>query len=151
MVETRTYVSTPDPQLGTFLTPINNTPAIELFIKWLPINRPSISPLARGLEVGMAHGYWLVGPFTLLGPLRTQVAGPVAGLLASSAIILLMTIALSIYAYARPDGDNPVGTDIDWSNFASGFLIGGVGGAIVAYLLIENSDLITGLAQGLAG
>lgn len=152
----RAYVSVPDgdPQIGSFLTPINNTPAIQFFINWLPINRPGVASVFRGLEIGMAHGYWLVGPFAKLGPLRSEPVALVVGLLAACAIVLLMTIALSIYGYVTPLTDTTVGDSQGWSEFAAGFLIGGVGGAVVAYLLLVNSDLITSgfnvALQGLA-
>lgn len=140
----RVYVSAPDgdPQIGNFATPINNTPAIKVFLDWLPISRPNLAPIARGLEIGMAHGYWLVGPFTKLGPLRAEAVGPVIGLLGASAIVLLMTMALSIYGYVTPLQSTPVGDSKGWSEFASGFLIGGIGGAVVAYLLLANSELV---------
>ncbi len=136
------YISAPDPQVSDLLTPINNTPAIKLFIDWLPINRPGVAPISRGLEIGMAHGYWLVGPFSTLGPLRDESVGQVVGLLGASAVILLMTIALSIYGYVTVLKDTPVGDSEGWSEFSAGFLIGGVGGAVVAYLLMTNADLI---------
>ncbi len=140
----RVYVSAPDgdPQIGSFSTPINNTPAIQVFIDWLPITRPNLAPIARGLEIGMAHGYWLVGPFSLLGPNRAESVGSVIGLLGAAAIVLLMTIALSIYGYVTPLKNTPVGDSRGWSEFASGFLIGGIGGAVVAYLLLANADLV---------
>lgn len=136
------YISAPDPQVSDLFTPINNTPAIKLFLDWLPINRPGVAPISRGLEIGMAHGYWLVGPFSLLGPLRDEAIGQVVGLLGGSAVILLMTIALSIYGYATDMTDTPIGDSKGWSEFSAGFLIGGIGGAVVAYLLLSNADLI---------
>jgi photosystem I subunit 11 len=140
----RIYVSAPDgdPQIGNFLTPINNSPFITAFIKWLPINRPGISSIARGLEVGMAHGYWLVGPFAMTGPLRSEPVSTLVGLLGASTIVLLMTMALNIYGYVTPGTETPVGDSKGWSEFSSGFLIGGIGGAIVAYLLLVNLDLV---------
>lgn len=139
----RVYVTADgDPQIGNFLTPINNSPAVSLFIQWLPINRPGVAAISRGLEIGMAHGYWLVGPFTMLGPLRAEAFGSVVGLLGACGVVLLMTIALSIYGYATPGVDTPVGDSKGWSEFSAGFLIGGIGGAIVAYLLLANSELV---------
>ncbi len=141
----REYVSAQegDPQIGGLFTPVNNTPALQLFIDWLPINRPGVASITRGLEVGMAHGYWLVGPFTQLGPLRNEPVGLVVGLLGASAIVLLMTMALQIYGYVTPSTETPVGDSKGWSEFAAGFLIGGIGGAVVAYLLLVNVDLVT--------
>ncbi|NJK63691.1 MAG: photosystem I reaction center protein subunit XI, partial [Synechococcaceae cyanobacterium SM2_3_1] len=54
----------------------------------------------------------------------------------------LMTMALQIYGYVTELKDTPVGDSEGWSAFAGGFLIGGVGGAVVAYLLLANSELV---------
>jgi photosystem I subunit 11 len=143
MTQAKVYITADgDPQIGNFLTPINNSPAIKFFIDWLPINRPGLGPISRGLEIGMAHGYWLVGPFTQLGPLRSEPVGTVVGLLGACSIVLLMTMALSIYGYVTPLKETAVGDAKGWSEFAAGFLIGGVGGAVVAYLLLVNADLV---------
>jgi len=143
MTQAKVYITADgDPQIGNFLTPVNNSPAIKFFIDWLPINRPGLGPISRGLEIGMAHGYWLVGPFTQLGPLRSEPVGTVVGLLGACSIVLLMTMALSIYGYVTPLKETPVGDAKGWSEFAAGFLIGGVGGAVVAYLLLVNADLV---------
>lgn len=129
MTQAKVYITADgDPQIGNFLTPINNSPAIKFFIDWLPINRPGLGPISRGLEIGMAHGYWLVGPFTQLGPLRSEPVGTVVGLLGACSIVLLMTMALSIYGYVTPLKETAVGDAKGWSEFAAGFLIGGVGG-----------------------
>jgi len=143
MTQAKVYITADgDPQIGNFLTPVNNSPAIKFFIDWLPINRPGLGPISRGLEIGMAHGYWLVGPFTQLGPLRSEPVGTVVGLLGACSIVLLMTMALSIYGYVTPLKETAVGDAKGWSEFAAGFLIGGVGGAVVAYLLLVNADLV---------
>lgn len=82
------YVYTPDPQEGTLLTPINNSQAVRWFIDNLPINRQGMDEFTRGLEIGLAHGYWLLGPFALLGPLRNTELGLVAGLLSAISLVL---------------------------------------------------------------
>ncbi|GAB4215573.1 MAG: photosystem I reaction center subunit XI [Synechococcales cyanobacterium] len=143
MTQAKVYITADgDPQVGNFLTPINNSPSIKFFIDWLPINRPGLGAISRGLEIGMAHGYWLVGPFTKLGPLRAEPVGTVVGLLGACGVVLLMTMALSIYGYVTPLTDTPVGDSKGWSEFSAGFLIGGIGGAVVAYLLLVNADLV---------
>lgn len=146
MAQSKSFVSAPsgDPQIGNLMTPINNSSPVKFFIDWLPYKRPGMSPLLRGLEIGMAHGYWLVGPFAILGPLRNEPIGLLAGFLSACGIVLLMTMALSIYSYVTDD-DTFLGSKENWSNFAAGFLVGGFGGAITAYLLIENSDVIATL------
>lgn len=40
--------------------------AILLFLQNLPIYRRDISPGFRGLEIGLAHGYFLMGPLSLM-------------------------------------------------------------------------------------
>lgn len=64
---------------------IDNSSDVTLnFLKYLP-NRLGITPLSRGLEIGMAHGYWLIGPFATLGSigsLRDANVGNLVGLLA---------------------------------------------------------------------
>ncbi|MFS8861107.1 photosystem I reaction center protein subunit XI [Synechococcus sp. B60.1] len=141
----RGYIAVPegDPQIGDFWTPINHAPAVRLFLDWLPINRPRVSPVWRGLEIGMAHGYWLVGPFAKLGPLRGEPIGLLSGFLGACGLILIMTAALSLYGTVSPQRNNgPVQGSQSWSELAAGFLIGGMGGAIVAYLLLLNGDLL---------
>jgi photosystem I subunit 11 len=41
-----------------------------------------------------------------------------------------------------------LGTKEGWGEFASGFLIGGCGGAFFAYLLYLNLDTVTSLIKG---
>ncbi|PSO67057.1 MAG: chlorophyll a/b binding light-harvesting protein [Cyanobacteria bacterium QS_1_48_34] len=145
-------------ETGNLSTPINASDFTLNFLKYLPIYRPGLSPFSRGLEIGMAHGYFLVGPFTKLGPLRDSEAANLAGLIAASGLIVILTICLSIYGTvsfkkelqtsARPNLTTAVPSVPDslkssegWSQFSSAFLVGGVGGAIFAYLLLNNLNL----------
>jgi photosystem I subunit 11 len=144
-----------DPQIGNFETPINSSPLVKWYINNLPAYRLGITPFRRGLEVGMAHGYWIFGPFAKLGPLRNAPNANLAGLLATIALVVLLTGALSLYANSNPPkalGSVTVTNPPDafqsnegWNNFASAFLIGGIGGAVVAYFLTSNIALIQGL------
>ncbi|NDW60170.1 hypothetical protein G0P98_27340, partial [Yangia sp. PrR004] len=59
-----------DPFIGSLETPITSSPLIAWYLSNLPAYRTAVSPLLRGIEVGLAHGYLLVGPFALTGPLR---------------------------------------------------------------------------------
>lgn len=137
-----------DPQIGNLATPINASGFTEAFINNLPAYRKGLSPFRRGLEIGMAHGYWLIGPFAKLGPLRDTDVANLAGLLATVGLIVILTIALSLYASSNPPAPvttitNPHPSDSltnqeGWNEFGSGFLIGGIGGAGFAYLLISN-------------
>lgn len=144
-----------DPQNGNLATPINDSGIVKAFINNLPAYRQGLAPFRRGLEIGMAHGYWLIGPFAKLGPLRDTDVANLAGLMASVGLIVILTAALSIYAGSLP----PAPTDTvaverkpqmfdsaeGWNEFAGGFLIGGVGGAGFAYFVLANISLIKGL------
>jgi hypothetical protein len=49
-----------DPTVGNLATPVNSSYFTKAFINALPAYRPSLSPNRRGLEVGMAHGFFLL-------------------------------------------------------------------------------------------
>ncbi|HLP88514.1 MAG TPA: photosystem I reaction center protein subunit XI [Nostocaceae cyanobacterium] len=145
-----------DPQQGNLETPINSSPLVKWFINNLPAYRPGLTPFRRGLEVGMAHGYFIFGPFAKLGPLRDAANANLAGLLASIGLVVILTAALSLYANSNPHKalasvtvtNPPVDaftSKENWNNFASAFLIGGIGGAVTAYFLTTNLGLIQGL------
>jgi len=154
-VSRTTMVYSDDMQSANVLTPINNAPFVRFFIDNLPIKRQGLDPLFRGLEVGMAHGYWMFGPFTLLGPLRLTANRPpdflqlqvAAALVSTIALVMVCTLALSLYATVGPDDDTNFGGE-GWSRFAGGWLIGGVGGALFAALLFLLSPLISTLILG---
>ena len=137
-----------DPQNGNLATPINSSGFTRAFINNLPAYRRGLSPIRRGLEVGLAHGYWLVGPFVTFNPLRYTDVGPLAGLFSAIGLILISTLAISLYAASNPPKPvttittpNPpqsLATEEGWNEYATGFFLGGVGGAIVAYTLLVN-------------
>jgi photosystem I subunit XI len=101
----------------------------------------------------MAHGYLLIGPFTLLGPLRSAEQAHLAGLLGTVGLVVILTICLSIYASTNPAPPLASVTvpkppaDLNdqkgWNEFTSGFLIGGVGGAAFGYLLLANVPVLS--------
>jgi photosystem II CP43 chlorophyll apoprotein len=148
-------------QMSNQITAVNSSDLTLKFLKYLPIYRPGISPMWRGLEIGMAHGYWLVGPFATLGSLgllRNFNVGSLVGLFAAGGLILVLTIGFSVYGtttYERQQEIYPRPTSIAtvprvpqtlnsterWNQFTEGFLIGGIGGAIFAYLLLTNIAL----------
>jgi photosystem I subunit 11 len=145
-----------DPQQGNLETPVNASPLVKWFINNLPAYRPGLTPFRRGLEVGMAHGYFIFGPFAKLGPLRDASNANLAGLLGSIGLVVILTAALSLYANSNPQKalasvtvpNPPVDaftSKESWNNFASAFLIGGIGGAVTAYFLTSNLALIQGL------
>ncbi|HBE20034.1 MAG TPA: photosystem I reaction center protein subunit XI [Cyanobacteria bacterium UBA11149] len=141
-----------DPLVGDLATPVNSSPFVKAFINNLPAYRAGLSVYRRGLEVGMAHGYFLYGPFAVLGPLRMTDYGTTAGLLASVGLVTILTIALSLHGAARkgnpsacatvPVAPAEFGTKEGWAEFASGFFVGGCSGAFFAYLLCLTPHVV---------
>ncbi|MGC8714682.1 MAG: chlorophyll a/b binding light-harvesting protein [Leptodesmis sp.] len=135
-----------DPAQGNLATPINSSDVVLNWVKALPIYRKGRSPVGRGLEIGMAHGYLLLGPFFKLGPLRNSDNALLAGAFSAGGLVLILTACLSIYGAAVCQGNQkPIGelpdnlqTIRDWSLFSSSFLIGGLGGVIFAsFIMLE--------------
>jgi photosystem I subunit 11 len=141
-----------DPFTGHLSTPISDSAFTRAFIGNLPAYRKGLSPLLRGLEIGMAHGYFLVGPWTILGPLRDSGEAAVGGLISAVALILIATACLSIYGLATFQGDkkssDSLQTSEGWSQFTGGFFVGATGGAFVAYLLIANFPIVDKIFTG---
>ncbi|NEO26835.1 MAG: chlorophyll a/b binding light-harvesting protein [Kamptonema sp. SIO4C4] len=149
------------------LSPSVNAADVTLkFLQNLPLYRRGVSPFFRGLEIGMAHGYWLVGPFVVLSPLRDTEAANLSGLMSASSLIVVIAIALSVYGSNSsskrwettprptftatiPNVPATVQTAEGWSQFASSFLIGGIGGATLAYLLLNNVEALRLIGEGL--
>ncbi|KZR86300.1 photosystem I reaction centre subunit XI [Synechococcus sp. BIOS-E4-1] len=143
-----------DPTVGNLATPVNSNYFTKAFLNALPIYRPSLSPNRRGLEIGMTHGYLLYGPFAVCGPLRNSDYASTAGLLASIGLVSILTVCLSIYGTAgngpkvQPADatiNNPPSdlfTKEGWSEFASGFWLGGCGGAAFAWFLVSATPLL---------
>lgn len=148
-----------DIQNGNLATPINASPLVRTYINALPAYREGLSPLRRGLEVGLAHGYWIIGPFAKLGPLRDTDLANLAGLLSAVGLIIISTLSISLYGASKPPAPmttittpNPpeeLKTGHGWNEYASGFLVGGVGGAAFAYFLLTNFALFKNFTSGL--
>jgi photosystem I subunit 11 len=149
-----------DPFIGNLETPINSSPIARAYINNLPAYRRNVAPLVRGIEIGLAHGFFLLGPETLLGPLRETDVAFVGGLLTAIAIILVATVGMSIYGIVsfrtgnefevqNPDTPSELKTAEGWSQLTGGFFIGGMGGAFVAYLLLANFDIIDSILRGI--
>lgn len=144
---TEAITSGGDCQVGNLATPLNSSSFSLAFIRNLPAYREGLSANRRGLEIGMAHGYFIYGPLTLLGPLRDSNYAAVAGVIGTVAFVTILTIALSLHGSVRkgdaiatvttPNPPASYGTKEGWSEFASGFFLGGCGGAIFAFLLCE--------------
>lgn len=137
-----------DFQQGNLATPVNTSKITRTWIKNLPIYRTGLLPITRGLEIGMAHGYLLLGPFLKLGPLRNSDVALWGGVGGASGLVIILSVCLFLYGFAvfqgrrKPRGILPANlqTYKDWSLFTSGFLIGGLGGVLFASFILQEID-----------
>lgn len=133
-----------DPQIGNLLTPINGSKWAKNWLRRLPAYRSGLAASRRGVEIGMAHGYFIYGPFAVLGPMRQSPLNHWAGLLSAAGLVAILTLALTLYGRVRgletlakvtaPPIPNDLCSAAGWSAFSSSFLVGGLGGAFVAFL-----------------
>ena len=140
-----------DPFVGHLSTPITTSATTKAFLGNLPAYRSGLSPLLRGLEVGMAHGYLLVGPFDKLGPLRNSEIALLSGFLSAvGLIIIILTLCLTIYGKVSFQetttktkllSNKDLLSEDGWAQFTSGFLVGAFGGVGFAYLTLLNLAL----------
>ncbi len=151
-----------DPFLGNLSTPINDSPLAKAFIRNLPAYRPGLTPFMRGLEIGMAHGYFLIGPEIVVGPLRETAHGAnLSGLITAIYIAVLACLGISLFALTTFQGnprgaynhysqDNlrPLRSKEDWFQLNGGVFLGSMGGAIFAYLLLENFSELDAILRG---
>ena len=72
------------------------------FLSNLPAYRTGVSPLLRGVEIGLTHGFFVAGPFIKLGPLRATEAAEVSGSLSAAGLVLILTACLSSARPAPP-------------------------------------------------
>jgi len=89
----------------------------------------------------MAHGYFLIGPFYILGPLRNSENALLIGMFSALGLILILTLGLTTYGLASFQDDGKLEgleSSKGWREFTSGFFIGAFGGDIVAYILRAN-------------
>jgi photosystem I subunit XI len=140
-----------DPQGSNLATPINSSKLVQKLINNLPAYRQGLSPLRRGIEVGLAHGYWILGPFFEFNPLRFTDQGAIAALLSTISLIVISSLSIVLYAASNPPKPITTGTFSNppdafnnvkgWNTYATGFLLGGLSGAIFAFLIVTNFDV----------
>ena len=135
-----------DPFVGHLATPITSSAVTRALLKNLPAYRFGLTPLLRGLEIGLAHGYFLIGPFAKLGPLRNSDIALLAGFLSTIGLILILTLGLTIYGAAvfKPEkesleaGENDLQTRKAWDQFKGGFFVGACGSAGFALICLSS-------------
>ena len=131
-----------DPFVGHLATPITSSAVTRALLKNLPAYRFGLTPLLRGLEIGLAHGYFLIGPFAKLGPLRNSDIA----FFSTIGLILILTLGLTIYGVATfktekeaPEaGENDLQTRKGWDQFKGGFFVGACGSAGFALICLSS-------------
>ncbi len=145
-IQARSQAGGFDMRRGIFVPNAGNNELSLVFLANLPVYRRGLSPLWRGLEIGMAHGYFLVGPFVTFSPISDTDTALAGALLAAIAIVGVIALVLgACYSGTRFYWlqDLP-----EWSQFRASFLVGGVGGAWVAYFLLQHFDTIDAIFRG---
>jgi photosystem II CP43 chlorophyll apoprotein len=138
-------------QVASVPTGVSFSDITVTFLRNLPLYRKGLSAIVRGLEVSLAHGYFLVGLLAVLIRLQEKGLTPLAGLLATLTLILMWAIALSVGDRPNQEKDNSFywhKTPEDGSLFRGGFVIGGTSGAFLGYLLLENVSGIDAILRG---
>ena len=134
--------------VGHLSTPITTSSVTRSFLSLLPAYKTGLSPLLRGINIGFVHGYFLLGPFAKLGPLRDSQAANFIGFVSTISLIIILTTGLLIYGFAtfseskdKLEEKDPDAIDFlnskGWRQFTSGFIIGGFGGTSIAYVLLK--------------
>lgn len=134
-----------DPFVGHLSTPISTSNLTKTYLSLLPAYRSGLSPLLRGINIGFTHGYFLLGPFVKLGPLRDSEVATFVGFISTISLIIILTTCLLIYGFvtfgSKKQPLKPAVIDFltpkGWSQFTSGFIVGGFGGTSVAYVLLK--------------
>jgi photosystem I subunit 11 len=132
-----------DPFVGHLSTPITTSNLTKSYLSLLPAYKSGLSPLLRGINIGFTHGYFLLGPFVKLGPLRNSQVAEFIGFVSTISLLIILTACLLIYGYVSFSEKKDKSTSIDfltskgWSQFSSGFIVGGFGGASVAYIFLK--------------
>jgi len=134
-----------DPFVGHLSTPITNSSLTKTYLSLLPAYKAGLSPLLRGINIGFVHGYFLLGPFVKLGPLRDSQVANFVGFVSTISLLIILTTCLLIYGFVSFSDKTPSNKKVlvdfltakGWSQFTSGFIVGGFGGASIAYILLK--------------
>ena len=138
-----------DPFVGHLATPITSSSITKTILKNLPAYRSGLTPLLRGLEIGLAHGYFLIGPFVKLGPLRNSDVALISGFLSSIGLIVILTLGLTIYGIAtfgqsktfQQSDIKELQTKKAWEQFKGGFFVGACGSSGFAAICLSSIPL----------
>merc|ERR1712190_299505 len=140
-----------DPFIGMVETPVTTAPIVVNYLSNLPAYRTGVSPLLRGVEIGLAHGFFMPGPFIKLGPLRGTTGGTAesVGCISAAVLVIILASCLSIYGAASFNSKSVIGiktlsgrkiardelqTAAGWNKFSLGWVVGGLSGVAWCYL-----------------
>ena len=137
-----------DPFVGHLSTPITTSSLTKSYLSALPAYKAGLSPLLRGINIGFVHGYFLLGPFAKLGPVRDSQVANFIGFIATISLVLILTAGLIIYGFVTFSNKNKIENEdrkslVDflnsngWREFTSGFIVGGFGGTSITYILLR--------------
>jgi len=140
-----------DPFVGHLATPITSSAVTRVILENLPAYRFGLTPILRGLEIGLSHGYFLMGPFVKLGPLRDSEIGLLAGFMSTIGLIIILTLGLTIYGVVtfgqttieNSDAEIGLQTRKGWDQFKSGFFVGACGSAGFAFICLSSVPTFT--------
>ena len=136
-----------DPFVGHLTTPITSSVITTSILQNLPAYRFGLTPILRGFEIGLAHGYFLIGPFVKLGPLRHSNIGLLAAFMSTIGLIIILTLGLTIYGITTFDNKklqldntlNNLQTRKAWNQFKGGFFVGACGSSTFVFTCLLNS------------
>lgn len=155
MAADKSQVITPlngDPFIGMLETPVTSAPVVSGYLSNLPAYRTGVSPTLRGTEIGLAHGFFLAGPFIKLGPLRDAANAEAIGCISSAGLVAILACCLAMYGAVSFQTEAPLATKTlsgrettadalqtseGWSGFTSGWLVGGLSGVAWAYVCTQ--------------
>ena len=126
-----------------------NTTPINLQEEYAKTEIAKILNLLNEELVGLAHGYFLIGPFATLGPLRNSEIALLSGFLSTIGLIVILTIGLTIYGVAAFGQEKSSGNSNDlqtkkaWDEFKGGFFIGACGSAGFAFICLSSIPSFT--------
>ncbi len=130
-----------DPFVGHLSTPITNSKIVRTYLNLLPLYNNELSFFLKGLVIGIFHGYFLFGPFALLGPLRNTEPMYFIGFLASLSLLIIINLFAVLYGHVTFKNNafqkTLFLTSKEWNKFISGFSLGGFGGVSLAYILTK--------------
>ncbi len=113
---------------------VNYSEVAQVYLNNLPLYRANLAPGERGLEIGLAHGFFLLGPFLKVGTLRNTHFSLIFAYLCTIGLLLIMFLGLALYLAVSFEKDTE--NFAKMKNFANGIFIGLFGSSLFSFLLL---------------